>query len=68
MLRGKHVKLIIGVDGSCQVDAVNFTGPSCQAATQEITHILGGQIDHQHRKPEARIHVQCGQGERERAR
>ena len=68
MPRGKHVKLIIGVDGSCSIDAVNFTDASCKTATQEITAVLGGQVDRQHDKPEARIRQRCGQGEREQAR
>ena len=68
MPRGKHLKLIIGVDGTCQIDALNFTGPTCEAATQEITAALGGQIDHQRDKPEARVRVASGQTEREEAR
>ena len=68
MPRGKHIKLIIGVDGSCNVDAINFTGPACQAATQEIAAALGGHINHEHLKPEARIRQRCGHGEREQAR
>ena len=68
MPRGKHIKLIIGVDGSCQVDAINFTDGSCRAATQEITAVLGGQIDHQHDKPETRCRMHAGQREREGAR
>ena len=60
MPRGKHVRLIIGVDGSCSIDAVNFTGPGCQAATKQIAGALGGQIDHEHAKPEARIRERCG--------
>ncbi len=68
MSRGKHVKILIASDGACTVDAINFTGPSCQAATGEITAVLGGQIDHQRVKPEARIRERCEQGEREQAR
>ena len=68
MSRGKHIKIIIDPDGTCAVDAINFTGPACQAATTEITAALGGQIDHQHEKPEARIRERYGQGEREQAR
>ncbi len=64
----KHVKIIIAPDGTCAVDAINFTGPSCQAATGEITAALGGQIDHQHVKLEARLRERCGQSEREQAR
>ena len=68
MSRGKHVKIIIAPDGTCAVDAINFTGPSCQAATGEITAALGGQIDHQRDKPEVRVRERCGQSEREQAR
>ena len=68
MPRGKHIKIVIAPDGSCSVDAINFTGTACQAATMEITTVLGGQIDQQHDKPEARIRERCGQGEREQAR
>ena len=68
MPRGKHIKITIASDGTCSVDAINFIGPSCQAATMEITAALGGQIDHQHLKPEARLRERCGQGEREAAR
>lgn len=68
MPRGKHIKIIIASDGTCAVDAINFTGPSCQTATGEITAALGGQIDHQRTKPEVRIRQRAGQGEREQAR
>jgi hypothetical protein len=68
MPRGKHLKLIIGVDGTCSIDAVNFTGPSCQAATQEIAHALGGQVVQEHAKPEARIWKRCGVSQTEQAR
>jgi hypothetical protein len=68
MPRGKHLKIIIAVDGKCSIDAINFTGTACQVATIKITTILGGQIDHQHDKPEARLRERCGQAEREGAR
>ncbi len=68
MPRGKHIKLVIAPDGACTVDAINFTGPSCQAATGEIAAALGGQIDHQHAKPEARIREACHEADRERTR
>ncbi len=67
MPRGKHIKLIIAVDGSCSVDAVDFTGPSCQAATREIAAALGGQIDRQELKPEARIRQRSVDREKEQA-
>lgn len=45
MRSAKHIKLIIGVDGQCSIDAINFTDSSCQKATHEIAVALGGQID-----------------------
>ena len=68
MLRGKHITVIISVDGSCSVDAINFIGLACQVATQEIAAALGDRINHQHLKPEARLREQCGHSEREQAR
>ena len=68
MPRGKHIKVVIASDGTCSVDAINFIGPACQVATQEITAALGDRINHQHLKPEARLRERCGQGEREQAR
>ena len=68
MPRGEHIKLIIGVDGTCSIDAVNFTDASCQKATQEIATALGGRIGQQHDKPEGRIRERCGHSEREQAR
>jgi len=68
MARGKHIQIIIGVDSRCRIDALNFTGPACQAATAEITAVLGGQVDHQHDKPEVRAAHRCGHQEPEQAR
>lgn len=63
----KHIKVIIGVDGTCSVDAINFTGTSCRTATTEIADALGVQIGH-HDKPEARVRERTGQADREQAR
>ena len=68
MPQGKHIKLIIGVDGQCSIDALNFTDSSCQKVTQEIAAALGGQIDHHHDKPEARLRHRGGQSDMERSR
>ena len=68
MPRGKHVKIVIASDGTCSVDAVNFTGPACQAATSEITAALGGQVGNEHIKPEARIRERCREMDAEGAR
>jgi hypothetical protein len=68
MPHGRHIKIIIGVDGTCSVDAINFTGPACQAATLEIASALGGPIERQHVKPEARLCQRSATTEREGAR
>ncbi len=71
MPRGKHVKLLIHADGTCSVDAVDFTDASCMSVTEEITFALAGRVISEQHKPEARIRQHRGQsersGERERA-
>ncbi len=67
MSRGKHIKLIIGVDGQCSIDAHNFTDASCQKATQQIAAALGGQIDHQRDRPQARLRQLSRQFDMERS-
>ena len=64
MPRGKHVKLLIHADGSCSVDAVDFTDASCLSVTSEITSALAGRVIGEQRKPEARIRQQRGQADR----
>lgn len=68
MNRGKHLRIVIATDGTCTVDAMNFTGPACKAATQEIAAALGGRIDQQRDKPEARVRERSAQHEWEQAR
>ena len=68
MTRDKHVRITIGVDGSCRIDAVRFTDASCQSATQEIMNALGGPVVREHVKPEARVAQRCGRIEKERTR
>ncbi len=68
MPHGKHIKIIIGVDGECAIDAINFTGTACQVATLEMASALGGQIEHQREKPEARTRGWCREGESEQTR
>ena len=68
MRNARHIKLIIGVDGQCSIDALNFTDSSCQKATQEIATALGGQIDHHHDKPEARLRNRSPHSDMERSR
>ncbi len=52
-MRHKHVRMIIRQDGSCAVDAINFTDATCTQATQQIMQALAGQVTEECRKPEA---------------
>ena len=36
----KHIKTIIHADGTCSVDAINFTDATCSQATQQILTTL----------------------------
>ena len=38
----KHVRMIIRPDGTCTVDAMNFTDATCKNATDQITAALAG--------------------------
>ncbi len=49
----KHVMVIIRPDGSCSVDAVNFTDATCTQATQKIMSALAGRLVDERLKPEA---------------
>ncbi len=68
MRREKHVRMIIRADGTCTVDAMNFTDAMCMRATQEITKVLAGKTIDEQLKPEARANVQRGQREAEGTR
>ena len=68
MRHDKHVRMISRADGTCTVDAMNFTDATCMRATQEITKTLAGKTIDERVKPEARTHVQRGQREAEGAR
>jgi hypothetical protein len=52
-MRHKHVRIIIRHDGSCTVDAANFTDATCTQATRQILQALGGQVAEERLKPEA---------------
>ena len=68
MVRGKSVKIVISADGTCSIDALNFVGPACQAATQEITALLGGAVTRQQLKPEVWLRDVATQRQQETAR
>ena len=52
-MRHKHIRMIIRQDGTCAVDAVNFTDATCTHATRQILQALGGQVAEEHLKAEA---------------
>ena len=52
-MRHKHVRMIIRQDGTCAVDAVNFTDATCTQATQQIMQALAGQVAEERLQPEA---------------
>ncbi len=66
MIRGKQVKVLIHVDGSCSVDAIEFSDASCLKVTKEITSALAGRVIDERYKPEARIRQRSPHTERER--
>jgi len=45
--------MIIRTDGTCSIDAVNFTDATCTHATEQIMRALGGQVAEERFKPEA---------------
>ncbi len=53
MLGMKHVTLLIGTDGTCSIDAVNFADATCKTATQQIMQALAGQLVDERFKSEA---------------
>jgi hypothetical protein len=52
-MRQKHVRMIIKPDGSCTVDAINFTDATCTQATEQILKALSGPVTAHRLKPEA---------------
>ena len=54
MIHGKCVKMIIHANGTCSIDAINFTDATCAHATRQILQALNGQVAEEHLKPEAR--------------
>ena len=68
MSRDRQLKIRIAADGTCSVDALNFAGQACQAATAEIVAALGGAVQTEQLKPEARQREPKRQHDREAAR
>jgi len=52
-MQTKHVRMIIKPNGSCTVDAINFTDATCTRATQQILAALGGPATEDRLKPES---------------
>jgi hypothetical protein len=53
MMRTKHVRMIIKPDGTCTVDAINFTDATCTQATQQILRRSAAPSPRSRLKPEA---------------
>ena len=68
MRREKHIKMIIRVEGTCAVDAMNFTDATCMWATHEIVRALAGRTIKEQLKPEARIGGRQAHSRTEKAR
>ena len=63
----KQVQIVVAPDGSCTIDAINFTDASCTQATQQLITALGGQVIAEHLKPEAANRPQLANPTREAA-
>jgi hypothetical protein len=64
----KCVQVIVHPDGTCTIDALNFTDASCTQVTRQLTEALGGQVLSDRLKPEAAIRPQLANDHREAAR
>ena len=64
----KHVEVVVAPDGTCTIDAVNFTDASCTQITRQLAAALGGQILSDRRKPEAAIRPSLANDRKEAAR
>jgi len=62
--RDKTVEIVIRLDGSCTIDAKNFTDAGCKSVTDEIVRALHGTDIVSHTKPEARIPISRRGGNR----
>jgi hypothetical protein len=64
----KHVEVVIALDGTCTIDALNFMDASCTQVTRQLAEALGGQIVADRLKPEAAIRPQLANDRKEAAR
>ncbi len=64
----KHIQMIIRPDGTCTIDAVNFSDASCQQATEQIAAALAGRTIRVRQKPEAFRRLMRGASQREAER
>ena len=67
-MRTKHVRMIIRLDGTCTVDAINFTDATCTHAAEQILKALGGSVTEERHKPEAQRLPPQANNRREAAR
>jgi hypothetical protein len=64
----KHVEVVVAPDGTCTIDALNFTDASCTQVTRQLIAALGGQVVADRMKPEAAIRPQLANDHKEAAR
>jgi hypothetical protein len=67
-LINKHVEVVVAPDGSCTIDAMNFTDASCTQVTQQLAAALGGQVLSDQLKPEAAIRPRLANERKEATR
>jgi hypothetical protein len=67
-MRTKHVSMIIKPDGTCSVDAINFTDATCTQATQQILQGPRRPVTEDRLKPEAQRLPPQANNRREAAR
>ncbi len=67
-MRQKYIRMLIKPDGSCTIDAINFTDATCTQATQQILETLGGPVTDDRLKPEAQRLPPQANNRREAAR
>jgi hypothetical protein len=64
----KHVEVVVAPDGTCTIDALNFTDASCTQVTRQIAEALGGEVIAERLKPEAAVRPQLANDRKEAAR
>lgn len=64
MAKEKSIHVIVKPDGTCIIDAENFTGTECVSAIDEILQSLGVDNANREAKPELRVPISNREGQR----